>query len=61
VVDGIGPIEEYRLLDHPLPDDLGEEVYIFLRATRARRQVVKPTDEVHLTFPSFACKVGCGH
>src|SRR3954453_4039596 len=46
VVDWVGSIEEYRLLDHALPDNLGEEVDVFLCSADAGRQVVKPADQL---------------
>jgi hypothetical protein len=54
VVDGVGAVEEHRLLDHPLPDDLSVEVYVFLRAARARRQVVKPADQIQLVLAQLS-------
>jgi len=46
VVDRVGSIEEHRLLDHTLPDNLGEEVDVFLRAADAGRQVVETADQL---------------
>jgi hypothetical protein len=58
VIDGVGSVEEDRLLDHPLPDDLGEEVDVLLRATHARRQMVEPADQVQLVVAQlpFGCQ-----
>ncbi len=40
VVDRRGAVEEHRLLDHPLADDLGEEIDVFLRRRRAAGDVM---------------------
>jgi len=46
MIDGNGPVHQHGLLGHSQADYLSEKVHVFLRATRASRDVVVPSQGV---------------